>query len=70
MKELREEIYDIKENIYSANIEKRKLNEKIYTLNENLKKVNAGFNEYKVLSDKVDHIKSLKDVKEFKNVNL
>lgn len=70
MKELRDEIYDIKENIYSANIEKRKLNEKLYTLNENLKKVNLGYNEYKTLSDKVDHIKTLKDVKEFKNVSL
>ena len=37
------------------------------TLNENLKKVNAGYNEYKILSDKVDHIKSLKDVKEIEN---
>lgn len=70
MKELREEIYAIKEDIYSANIEKRKLNEKLYTLNENIKKVNEGYEEYKKLSDKVDNIKSVKDVKEFKNITL
>lgn len=70
MKELREEIYAIKEDIYSANIEKRKLNEKLYTLNETVKKVNEGYEEYKKLSIKVDNIKSVKDVKEFKNVNL
>jgi len=70
VKELREEIYTIKEDIYSANIEKRKLNEKLYILNENIKKVNEAYEEYKKLSDKVDNIKSVKDVKEFKNINL
>lgn len=70
MKELREEIFNIKEEIYSANIEKRKLNEKVFSLNESNKKMEEGYKYYKDLSDKVDNIKTLKDVKEFKNINL
>ena len=70
MKELREEIFNIKEEIYSCNIEKRKLNEKVYSLSENNKKMEEGYRYYKGLSDKVDNIKSIKDVKEFKNINL
>lgn len=70
MKELREEIFNIKEDIYSCNIEKRKLNEKVYSLSESNKKMEEGYKYYKDLSDKVDNIKSVKDVKEFKNVNL
>ena len=70
MKELREEIFNIKEEIYSSNIEKRKLNEKVYTLTETNKKMEEGYKYYKKLSDKVDNIKSIKDIKEFKNVNL
>lgn len=70
MKELREEIFNIKEEIYSSNIEKRKLSEKVYTLNETNKKMEEGYKYYKKLSDKVDNIKSIKDIKEFKNVNL
>lgn len=70
MKELREEIFNIKEEIYSCNIEKRKLNEKVYTLSETNKKMEEGYKYYKDLSDKVDNIKSVKDVKEFKNINL
>lgn len=66
----REEIYEIKENIYSANIEKRKLNEKLYSLNEISKKVEDGYNSYKEISDKVDEIKGVKDVLAFKNINL
>ena len=70
MKELREEIFNIKEEIYSSNIEKRKLNEKVFSLNETNKKMDEGYKYYKDLSDKVDNIKSIKDVKEFKNINL
>ena len=70
MKELREEIFAIKEEIYSSNIEKRKLNEKVFTLSETNKKMEEGYKYYKDLSDKVDNIKSIKDVKEFKNINL
>jgi hypothetical protein len=70
MKELREEIFNIKEEIYSSNIEKRKLNEKVFSLNETNKKMDEGYKYYKDLSDKVDNIKSIKDVKEFKNLNL
>lgn len=70
MKELREEIFNIKEEIYSCNIEKRKLNEKVYSLSESNKKMEEGYKYYKDLSDKVDNIKSMKDVKEFKNINL
>jgi len=70
MKELREEIFNIKEEIYSSNIEKRKLNEKVFSLNESNKKMEEGYKYYKDLSDKVDNIKTLKDVKEFKNINL
>jgi len=70
MKELREEIFNIKEEIYSSNIEKRKLNEKVFSLNETNKKMDEGYKYYKDLADKVDNIKTLKDVKEFKNINL
>lgn len=70
MKELREEIFKVKEDIYSANIEKRKLNEKVYNLSETNKKMEEGYKYYKNLSDKVDNIKTVKDVKEFKNINL
>lgn len=70
MKELREEIFNIKEETYSCNIEKRKLNEKVFTLSETNKKMEEGYKYYKDLSDKVDNIKSIKDVKEFKNINL
>ena len=70
MDTLRQDINEIKENIYSANIEKRKLNEKLYTLNEMSKKVEVGYKSYKDLSEKVSRIKSIKDVMEFKNINL
>lgn len=70
MKQRRNEIYEIKEDIYSANIEKSKLNEKLYTLTEMAKKVEDGYHHYKEVSDKVDEIKSIKDVMSFKNVNL
>jgi hypothetical protein len=70
MNSLREEILDIKNNIYSANIEKRKLNEKQYTLSEMSKKIDMGYNLYKDLSNKVDNIRSIKDVMKFKNINL
>jgi len=70
VKQRRNDIYEIKEDIYSANIEKSKLNEKLYTLNEMLKKVDDGYNHYKEVSDRVDSIKSIKDVMSFKNVNL
>ncbi len=70
MKELRDEIVSVKEETYSCNIEKRKLNEKVFTLSETNKKMEEGYKYYKDLSDKVDNIKSIKDVKEFKNINL
>lgn len=70
MNKLRDEIFEIKENIYSSNIEKRKLSEKLYTLNEMSKKIDSGYNSYKELADKVDRIKSIKGVMEFKNINL
>lgn len=70
MKNKRNEIYELKENIYSANIEKSKLNEKMFSLNEMSKKVEEGYNYYKDISDKVDNIKSVKDVMSFKNVSL
>ena len=70
MKNKRNEIYELKENIYSANIEKSKLNEKLFSLNEMAKKVEDGYNSYKEVSDRVDKIKSIKDVMSFKNVVL
>ena len=70
MKNKRNEIYELKENIYSSNIEKSKLNEKLFSLNEMAKKVEEGYNSYKEVSDRVDNIKSIKDVLSFKNVVL
>lgn len=70
MKNKRNEIYELKENIYSANIEKSKLNEKLFSLNEMSKKVEEGYKAYKEVSDRVDNIKSIKDVLSFKNVVL
>ena len=70
MKNKRNEIYELKENIYSANIEKSKLNEKLFSLKENAKKVEEGYNSYKEVSDKVDNIKTIKDVMSFKNITL
>jgi len=70
MKNKRNEIYELKENIYSANIEKSKLNEKLFSLKETAKKVDEGYNSYKEISDRVDNIKSIKDVMSFKNVTL
>lgn len=70
VKQRRNDIYEIKEEIYSANIEKSKINEKLYTLTEMSKKVEDGYNHYKEIADKVDSIKSIKDVMSFKNVNL
>lgn len=70
VKQRRNDIYEIKEDIYSANIEKSKINEKLYTLTEMSKKVEDGYNYYKEISDQVDNIKSIKDVMSFKNVNL
>ena len=70
VKQRRNEIYEIKEDIYSANIEKSKINEKLYTLTEMSKKVEDGYNHYKEVADQVDNIKSIKDVMSFKNVNL
>lgn len=70
MKNKRNEIYELKENIYSANIEKSKLKEKLFSLNEMSKKVEEGYNSYKEVADKVDNIKSIKDVLSFKNVVL
>ena len=70
MKNKRNEIYELKENIYSANIEKSKLKEKLFSLNEMSKKVEEGYNSYKEVSDRVDNIKSIKDVLSFKNVVL
>lgn len=70
MKNKRNEIYELKENIYSSNIEKSKLNEKLYSLNETVKKVEEGYNSYKEIAQRVDNIKSIKDVMSFKNVTL
>jgi len=70
MKNKRNEIYELKENIYSSNIEKSKLNEKIFSLNETAKKVEEGYNSYKEIEERVDNIKSIKDVMGFKNVTL
>jgi len=70
MKNKRNEIYELKENIYSSNIEKSKLNEKMFSLNEAAKKVEEGYNSYKEIEDRVDNIKSVKDVMSFKNVTL
>ena len=70
MKNKRNEIYELKENIYSSNIEKSKLNEKMFSLNEAAKKVEEGYNSYKEISERVDNIKSVKDVMSFKNVTL
>ena len=70
VKQRRNDIYEIKEDIYSANIEKSKLNEKLFTLTEMSKKVEDGYNHYKEISDKIDEIKSIKDVMSFKNVNM
>lgn len=70
MKNKRNEIYELKENIYSSNIEKSKLNERMFSLNENAKKVEDGYNSYKEISDRVDAIKSVKDVMSFRNVTL
>jgi len=70
MKNKRNEIYELKENIYSSNIEKSKLNEKMFSLKEAAKKVEEGYNSYKEIEDRVDNIKSVKDVMSFKNVTL
>lgn len=70
MKSKRNEIYELKESIYSANIEKSKLKEKLFSLNEMAKKVEEGYNSYKEVSDRVDKIRSIKDVMSFKNVVL
>lgn len=70
MKNKRNEIYELKESIYSSNIEKSKLNEKMFSLNETLKKVEDGYNSYKEINERVDKIKSIKDVMSFKNVTL
>lgn len=70
MKNKRNEIYELKENIYSSNIEKSKLNEKMFSLNEAAKKVEEGYNSYKEIEERVDNIKSIKDVMSFKNVTL
>ena len=70
MKNKRNEIYELKENIYSSNIEKSKLNEKMFSLKEAAKKVEEGYNSYKEIEDRVDSIKSVKDVMSFKNVTL
>ena len=70
MKNKRNEIYELKENIYSSNIERSKLNEKMFSLNEAAKKVEEGYNSYKEIEDRVDNIKSVKDVMSFKNVTL
>ena len=70
MKNKRNEIYELKENIYSSNIEKSKLNEKMFSLNEAAKKVEEGYNSYKEIEERVDNIKSVKDVMSFKNVTL
>ena len=70
MKNKRNEIYELKENIYSSNIEKSKLNEKLFSLKETAKKVEEGYNSYKEISDKVDNIRTIKDVMSFKNVTL
>ena len=70
MKNKRNEIYELKESIYSSNIEKSKLNEKMFSLNENAKRVEEGYNSYKEVAEKVDKIKSIKDVMSFKNVTL
>lgn len=70
MKNKRNDIYQLKENIYSSNIEKSKLNEKMFSLNENAKKVEEGYNSYKEIEEKVDNIKSIKDVMAFKNITL
>jgi len=70
MKNKRNEIYKLKENIYSSNIEKSKLNEKMFSLKEAAKKVEDGYNSYKEIEERVDNIKSIKDVMSFKNVTL
>lgn len=70
MKNKRNEIYELKENIYSANIEKSKLKEKLFTLTEMSKKVDEGYESYNEVSKRVDNIKSLKDVMSFKNLVL
>lgn len=70
MKNKRNEIYELKENIYSSNIEKSKLNEKMFSLNEAAKKVEEGYNSYKEIEERVDNIKSIKDVMSFRNVTL
>ena len=68
-KELREEIYELKENFYSANIEKRKVNEKLFSLKENQKKVDRVYKYEKEIADKVDEIKNVKDVLKFKKLS-
>jgi len=70
MKNKRNEIYKLKENIYSSNIEKSKLNEKMFSLKEAAKKVEDGYSSYKEIEERVDNIKSIKDVMSFKNVTL
>ncbi len=70
MKNKRNEIYELKESIYSLNIEKSKLNEKIFSLNQNAKKIEEGYNSYKEIEERVDNIKNIKDVMSFKNVTL
>lgn len=68
-KELREEIYELKENFYSANIEKRKVNEKLFSLKESQKKVDRVYKYEKEIADKVDQIKNVKDVLKFKKLS-
>ena len=70
MKNKRNEIYELKENIYSSNIERSKLNERMFSLNETAKKIEEGYNSYKEIEERVDNIKSVKDVMSFKNVTL
>src|SRR5574344_1827405 len=70
MENKKNEIYELKENIYSANIEKSKLNEKLFSLKEMSKKVEEGYDSYKEVDEKVDNIKSIKDVVNFKTVVL
>jgi len=70
MKNKRNDIYELKENIYSSNIEKSKLNEKMFSLNEAAKKVEEGYNSYKEIEQKVDNIKTIKEVMSFKHVTL